>query len=69
MERAFENRRYEDLVRWKLAETVLNRNIYGKLDVADLRTKVINQGLWFFPQTPRLMMTEQRTWNRFIQQD
>jgi hypothetical protein len=22
------------------------------LDVADLRAKVVNQGLWFFPQTP-----------------
>lgn len=54
MEFAFENRRYEDIIRWKLAEKVLNRNIYGMLDVADLRTKVINPGLWFFPQIPEI---------------
>jgi hypothetical protein len=54
MEFAFENRRYEDIIRWKIAEKVLNRNIYGMLDVADLRAKVINQGLWFFPQTPEI---------------
>jgi len=52
MELAFENRRYEDIIRWKIADKVLNRNIYGMLDVADLRTKVIKTGLWFFPQTP-----------------
>ncbi len=54
MEFAFENRRYEDIIRWKLAEKVLNRNIYGMLDVADLRLKVIKPGLWFFPQTPEI---------------
>lgn len=54
MEFAIEGRRYEDLVRWKMSEKVLNRNIYGMLDVADLRTKVISKGLWFFPQTPEI---------------
>lgn len=54
MEFAFEERRYEDLIRWKLADKVLNRNIYGMLDVADLRSKIISQGLWFFPQTPQI---------------
>ncbi len=54
MEFAMENRRYEDIIRWKLAEKVLNRNIYGMLDVADLRLKVIKPGLWFFPQTPEI---------------
>lgn len=54
VELAFEGRRYEDLIRWKMAEKVLNRNIYGMLDVADLRTKVISKGLWFFPQTPEI---------------
>ena len=52
MELAFEGRRYTDIIRWKLAEKVLSYDIYGMLDVADLRTKVVNQGLWFFPQTP-----------------
>jgi len=52
MEFADEARRYEDIIRWKLAEKVLNKKIYGMLDPADLRTKVIKPGLWFFPQTP-----------------
>ncbi len=54
MEFAFEGRRYEDIIRWKMAEKVLNRNIYGMLDPADLRTKVVKPGLWFFPQTPEI---------------
>jgi hypothetical protein len=54
MELAFEGRRYEDMVRWKMSEKVMNRNSYAMLDVADLRTKVINKGLWFFPQTPEI---------------
>ena len=54
MELAFESRRYEDIIRWKIADKVLNRNIYGMLDVADLRTKVIKPGLWFFPQVPEI---------------
>jgi hypothetical protein len=54
MELAFEGRRYEDMVRWKMSEKVINRNSYAMLDVADLRTKVINKGLWFFPQTPEI---------------
>ncbi|MBW6480517.1 MAG: RagB/SusD family nutrient uptake outer membrane protein [Bacteroidales bacterium] len=52
MEFAFEGRRYEDIIRWRIAEEVLNNDIYGMLDVADLRTKVIEPGLWFFPTTP-----------------
>jgi hypothetical protein len=54
MEFATEARRYEDIIRWKFAEKVLNRPIYGMLDPADLRTKVVNPGLWFFPQTPEI---------------
>ena len=52
MEFAFEGLRYMDIIRWRIAEKVLNRNVYGMLDVADLRTKVVNKGLWFFPMTP-----------------
>lgn len=52
MEFAFEGLRYMDIIRWKLAEKVLNRDIYAMLDVADLRTKVVQPGLWFFPMTP-----------------
>lgn len=54
MELALEGRRYEDLLRWKLAEKALNKDIYGLLDPADLRTKVVKPGLWFFPQVPQI---------------
>jgi len=54
MEFALEGRRYEDLIRWKLAEKMLSKDIYGMLDPADLRTKVVNPGLWFFPQIPAI---------------
>ncbi|MFC6101389.1 RagB/SusD family nutrient uptake outer membrane protein [Olivibacter domesticus] len=50
MEFAFEGLRYMDLIRWRLAEKVLNTPIYGMLDPAILREKVITPGLWFFPQ-------------------
>ncbi|TDE13358.1 RagB/SusD family nutrient uptake outer membrane protein [Dyadobacter psychrotolerans] len=52
MEFAFEGIRYMDIIRWKLAEKVLNKINYGLLDPADLRTKVVKPGLWFFPSTP-----------------
>jgi hypothetical protein len=52
MEFANEGIRYMDIIRWRLAEKVLSYDIYGMLDVVDLRTKVIAPGLWFFPQTP-----------------
>ncbi|QEL02841.1 RagB/SusD family nutrient uptake outer membrane protein [Olivibacter sp. LS-1] len=52
MEFALEGIRYMDIIRWQLAEKVLNRINYGMLDVDDLRAKVINTGLWFFPQVP-----------------
>ena len=49
IELAWENRRFDDIIRWRIAEKVLTRPIYGMLDPADLRAKVVNQGLWFFP--------------------
>ena len=53
MELAFESLRYFDIIRWRLAEEVLNNHpIYGLLDLADLRTKIVKKGLWFFPDTP-----------------
>jgi starch-binding outer membrane protein, SusD/RagB family len=52
MEFAFEGTRLADILRWKLAEKVMNKNIYGMLDPADLRVKIVNPGLWFFPETP-----------------
>jgi len=54
MEFALEGIRYMDIIRWKLAEKVLNLPNYGMLDVDDLRTKVVNPGLWFFPSTPEI---------------
>ena len=54
MEFAFEGVRYMDLIRWKLAEKALNKVNYGLLDPADLRTKVVKPGLWFFPSTPAI---------------
>lgn len=54
MEFAMEGLRYMDLIRWRLAEKVLNRNIYGMLDVEELKAKVVNQGLWFFPEVPQI---------------
>jgi hypothetical protein len=52
MEFALENLRYMDIIRWGLAEKVLNNDIYGMLDVAELREKVVARDLWFFPETP-----------------
>jgi starch-binding outer membrane protein, SusD/RagB family len=52
MEFAWEGLRYMDIIRWRLAEKVLNNNIYGMLDPNELKEKVTSQGLWFFPETP-----------------
>jgi hypothetical protein len=41
MELAAEGMRYMDLVRWRLAEKVLTRPIYGLLDPKDLKEKVM----------------------------
>lgn len=54
MEFAWEGLRYYDIIRWKLAEKVLNRDVYGMLDPDELREKVIKPGLWFFPAVPLL---------------
>ncbi|WP_339717256.1 RagB/SusD family nutrient uptake outer membrane protein [Cyclobacterium amurskyense] len=54
MEFGFEGVRYSDIIRWKIAEKVLNRDVYGMLDVAELKEKVIDQDLWFFPMTPEI---------------
>ncbi len=49
MEFAFEAQRYQDILRWELAEKVLNKADYGLLDPDELREKVVQQGLWFMP--------------------
>lgn len=52
IEFAWENRRFYDLIRWHLAEKALTRPIYGMLDPQQLKEKVYDKGLWFFPGTP-----------------
>jgi hypothetical protein len=52
MEFALEGIRYMDLIRWRLAEKALNKGLYGILDTDALREKVVNPGLWFFPEVP-----------------
>ncbi|MDR1160734.1 MAG: RagB/SusD family nutrient uptake outer membrane protein [Tannerellaceae bacterium] len=52
MEFAYEGVRYMDIIRWRLAEKVLNKPNYGMLDPDALRDKVVNPGLWFFPEVP-----------------
>ena len=54
MEFAWESLRYMDIIRWRLAEKVLNLGSYGMLDVADLESNVVNKGLWFFAKTPQI---------------
>lgn len=54
MELAWEGLRYMDIIRWGIADKVLNTKIYGMLNVAELREKVTSQGLWFFPMTPEI---------------
>ncbi len=53
MEFAAENTlRYNDIIRWRLAEKVLNIPRYGMLEVDLLKERVVDKGLWFFPETP-----------------
>lgn len=54
MELAVEGLRYMDLIRYRLAEKVLNTPEYGLLDVPDLRAKVVPANLWFFPGIPTI---------------
>ncbi len=52
MEFANEGLYYMDIIRWRIAEKSLNTPVFGMLDPADLMTKVVDRGLWFFPGTP-----------------
>jgi len=49
IELAWENRRLDDIIRWRIAEVVLNKPVYGLLDPNPLKTNVVDKGLWFFP--------------------
>ena len=50
MEFAFEGLRHADIIRWKLAEKVLNTGIYGMIDPEEQIEKIVDTGLWFFPE-------------------
>lgn len=55
MEFAKEGLRYMDLIRWKIADKALSRPIYGMLyPVSLLKEKVVETGLWFWPETPEI---------------
>ncbi|WP_460764897.1 RagB/SusD family nutrient uptake outer membrane protein [Niabella terrae] len=54
IELAWENRRFYDIIRWKIAEKVITKPVYGMLDVNDLKAKVVDPGLWFFPGIPEI---------------
>ncbi|WP_236974246.1 RagB/SusD family nutrient uptake outer membrane protein [Membranihabitans maritimus] len=54
MEFAHEGLRYMDIVRWGIADQVLNTRIYGLLDYEELKEKVINEGKWFLPGVPEI---------------
>jgi hypothetical protein len=49
MELAWENRRWFDIIRWRLIETVMNRPLYALPAKAGLQTN-INNGDYFFPK-------------------
>ena len=52
MEFAFEGLRYDDLIRWKIAEVVMNRPNYGLPTSVSACKSLVNRGLWFFSGTP-----------------
>lgn len=54
IELAWENRRLDDIIRWRIAEDVLNKPVYGLLDPNPLKTKVVDKGLWFFPSVTEI---------------
>jgi starch-binding outer membrane protein, SusD/RagB family len=54
IEFAFEDRRYMDIIRWRLAEKVLNKPVYGLLSPELVKERIVDKGLWFFPDTPNL---------------
>lgn len=54
MEFAFEGLRYDDIIRWRIAEIVMNRPNYGlPTSVADCR-RLVADGLWFFAGAPKI---------------
>src|SRR5690606_40534541 len=54
IEFAWEQRRFWDLHRWKEFENALARPYYGLLPITEMRSKLINTDLWFWPITPTI---------------
>ena len=54
MELAFETLRYQDLIRWRLAEKALNTYNYINLDPTECKSKVVDKGYWFWGITPEI---------------
>ncbi len=54
MEFAFEGLRYDDIIRWKIAEIVMNRPNYGLPTSVASCKKLVTSGLWFFGGTPEI---------------
>lgn len=55
MEFACENRRFMDMIRWKLCDKVLNMKHYGIFQTkADIVNKMIDPGHWFWAVTPEI---------------
>ena len=53
MEMAGEHMRYPDIIRWKIAGTVMSKKNYAPLYPAtDCLEKVVKTGNWFWPVTP-----------------
>lgn len=54
MEFAYEGLRRMDLIRWRIAEKVLNTPDYGLLDKDALVSKLVDKNLWFWPEKPQI---------------
>lgn len=54
MEFAFEGLRHNDILRWKIAEVVMNYPNYGLPTSAANCKTYVKSGYWFFPGTPQI---------------
>lgn len=51
---AWENRRFWDLHRWRMFEEVFAHDYYGHHAITELRERIIEPDLWFWPYTPHI---------------
>lgn len=54
IEFAWEHRRFWDLHRWKEFEKALAHPYYGLLPITEMKSKLIDTDLWFWPITPKI---------------